>query len=177
MELIRLRGLADAVGFDHIGPVNMDALVLSEAVREMCASGRCTMYGHSWSCPPAIGSIDEMQQKVVQYHEGLLLQTTAQMEDDFDLDAMREAEKLHKRRFETIARQAKMLDPACFPMAAGTCMRCRKCTYPDRPCRFPGKVFPSMEACGLLVGEVCVQSGLKYNYGPKTMTYTSCILI
>ena len=169
--------LASGIGFDQYGPVNMASLVPSEEVRKMCASGRCTMYGHSWSCPPAIGCIEEMRGKIARYHEGLLLQTTAQMEDDFDLEAMRKAEKLHKHRFETITRQAKLLDPDCFPMAAGTCSRCRKCTYPDRPCRFPDRVYPSMEACGLLVGEVCVQSGLKYNYGPKTMTYTSCILI
>ena len=34
-----------------------------------------------------------------------------------------------------------------------------------------------MEAYGLLVSDVCLKSGVKYYYGPKTMTYTSCILI
>jgi len=34
----------------------------------------------------------------------------------------------------------------------------------------------AMEAYGLLVSDVCVRSGLAYNYGPGTMTYTSCIL-
>ena len=34
----------------------------------------------------------------------------------------------------------------------------------------------SMEAYGLLVGDVCLRSGLPYNHGPRTMTYTSCLL-
>ena len=177
MQIEQLQELAEQIRFDHIGRVNMDALVPSEEVRAMCASGRCTMYGHSWGCPPAIAGIDRMQERMRQYTDGLLLQTTASMEDDFDMDTIRQASEVHKKRFETIARQARMLDPDCWPMSAGACTRCRKCTWPDRPCRYPGKVFPSMEACGLLVGDVCVKSGLKYNYGPGTMTYTSCILI
>ena len=64
----------------------------------------------------------------------------------------------------------------CLPLTAGSCTLCRKCTYPERPCRFPKKRFSSMEAYGLLVSDVCLKSGLKYYYGPKTITYTSCIL-
>lgn len=177
MELSELEKLAEQIGFSHIGPVNMDALQPSPEVRKMCASGRCQMYGHSWSCPPGCGTVEEMAAKLRQYEEGLLVQTTGQMEDDFDLDTIRSAEQLHRSRFETLARQARLLEPDCMPMSAGTCTRCKKCTYPDRPCRFPSRVFPSMEACGLLVGDVCTRSGLAYNYGPKTITYTACVLI
>ena len=27
-----------------------------------------------------------------------------------------------------------------------------------------------------LVSDICTRSGLAYNYGPRTMTYTSCVL-
>ena len=33
-----------------------------------------------------------------------------------------------------------------------------------------------MEAYGLFVSDMCMRSGLAYNYGPRTMTYTSCVL-
>jgi hypothetical protein len=33
-----------------------------------------------------------------------------------------------------------------------------------------------MEACGLWVSELCRRSGLDYNYGTNTITYTACIL-
>lgn len=177
MELRQLESLAEQIGFSHYGPVNMHALVPSAEVRKMCASGRCQMYGKSWSCPPACKMTDSAAFFQENYQSGILLQMTGRMEDDFDLDTIRQTEQIHKAKFETIARQARILDPGCLPMSAGTCTRCKKCTYPDRPCRFPGRVFPSMEARGLLVGEVCKASGLEYNYGPQTITYTSCILI
>lgn len=177
MDLQKLEALAKQIGFSHCGSVNMDALVPNPEVRKMCAAGRCMMYGKTWSCPPAFGPVEDSYRLLGQYSEGLLLQTTGQMADDFDLDTIRETEIIHKKKFETIARQAKILEPDCLPMSAGACTRCKKCTYPDRPCRFPDKVFPSMEARGLLVGEVCRASGMEYNYGPQTITYTACILI
>ena len=43
-------------------------------------------------------------------------------------------------------------------------------------CRYPAKRLSSMEAFGLFVSNVCSRSGLGYNYGARTMTYTSCLL-
>ena len=66
--------------------------------------------------------------------------------------------------------------PGCLPLTAGSCTLCARCTYPDRPCRYPTKRLSSMEAYGLFVSDICTRSGLAYNYGPRTMTYTSCVL-
>ena len=65
---------------------------------------------------------------------------------------------------------------ALTPLKAGCCTICAKCTYPDKPCRYPSKRLSSMEAFGLFVSDICARSGLGYNYGPRTMTYTSCLL-
>ena len=66
--------------------------------------------------------------------------------------------------------------PGCLPLTAGSCTLCARCTYPDRPCRYPTKRLSSMEAYGLFVSDICTRSGLAYNYGLRTMTYTSCVL-
>lgn len=176
MQISQLTHLAEQIGFSHMGPLNLDALELSPQIRAMCAADRCSRYGRSWSCPPACGTLDVLRRRLQPYRSGLLVQTTGHMADEFDLDAIQNTEQLHKARFETLARQARLLFPDCLPMAAGTCTRCRTCTYPDRPCRFPGRVYPSMEAYGLWVSEVCRRSGLAYYYGEKTITYTACIL-
>ena len=104
------------------------------------------------------------------------VQTTGTLADDFDYEGMEAIQRRHKRAFADFARQARLLLPDCLPLSAGACTVCRRCTCPDRPCRFPDKRMSSMEAYGLLVGDVCLRSGLSYNYGPRTMTYTSCLL-
>ena len=173
MDLVKLAG---EIGFSHAAPLNVKALRALPEVREMCASDRCRRYGKSWSCPPACGSLEECQTRMLGYTGGVLVQTTANLEDEFDFESMTRAQEEHKKRFFTLARQTRLLVPHCLPLTAGSCSICRSCTFPDRPCRFPAKMLSSMEAYGLLVSEVCAASGLPYYYGPGTLTYSACIL-
>lgn len=168
--------LALELGFDHAAPLDAGRLRALPEVRDMCASGRCRRYGKSWSCPPACGSIEACQARMRAYTGGILVQTTARLADDFDMEAMDRAQDAHKKRFFALARQARLLYPDVLPLTAGSCTICRACTCPDRPCRFPGKMLSSMEAYGLLVSEVCKDAGLAYYYGPGTLTYSACIL-
>jgi predicted metal-binding protein len=62
-------------------------------------------------------------------------------------------------------------------MGMGACTRCGQCTYPDQPCRFPELAYPSMEAYGLVVSEVCKRNGAPYYNGPDTVTFSSCMLV
>ena len=173
-ELLQL-ALED--GFTSAGGLDMQSLVFREEVREMCAADKCRSYGRSWSCPPAVGSLESISERVSGYNRGILVQTTGSMKHDFDYHAIRDTERQHITNFETLVRHVRMLFPGCLPMGAGACTICKKCTYPDRPCRHPKRMVPSMEAYGLVINDVCRTSGLQYNYGPQTMTFTSCILI
>ena len=172
----RILALAELAGFTLAAPVEMSALVPLPQVREMCAAGRCQVYGRSWSCPPACGTLEQCAARMSKYHRGVLVQTTGEMEDDFDLEAIARIQGRHKKAFLDLTRQVRLIRAKCLPLTAGCCTLCRKCTYPDKPCRFPQKRLSSMEAYGLLVSDVCLKSGVPYNHGPRTMTYTSCIL-
>ena len=174
--MAELLTLALELGFDHGAALDAKSLRALPEVREMCASGRCRRYGRSWSCPPACGTIEQCAERMHAYTGGVLVQTTAQLADDFDIEGMNRAQEAHKKRFFDLARQARLLYPDVLPLTAGSCTLCRACTYPDKPCRFPKKMLSSMEAYGLLVSEVCKGAGLAYYYGPGTMTYSACIL-
>ena len=166
-----LTRLAKEAGFTYAAPLAMDSLVFRPEVREMCESGRCRSYGKSWSCPPAVGSLEVIAKRAAGFENGIIVQTSG------SIDELAELMKDHKRHFDTLVRQIKSFCPDCLPMGAGACTRCRVCTYPDRPCRHPDRMYPSMEAYGLLVNDVATKSGLRYNYDGNTMTYTSCVLI
>lgn len=172
-----LLALADSCGFEHFGMLNVPALEFNPAVREMCSAGRCGMYGKCWTCPPGCGTLEEISAKVSAYHRGVLLQTTAELEDDFDVEAMMEAEKLQKARFLELVSRLRETYPSCLPMSSGACTVCPSCTYPDQPCRFPHLAIPSMESCGLVVSKTCEDSGMRYYYGPRTITYSACVLV
>ena len=173
-ELLKL---AEECGFEHFGMLNVPALDFNPAVRDMCAADRCHMYGRCWTCPPGCGTLEEISAKAAAYQRGLLLQSTGEMEDDFDVEVMMGTAQTQKERFSKLCAAIRTQYPNCLPMSSGACTVCQQCTYPDAPCRFPDRAIPSMEAYGLVVSKTCEDSGMKYYYGPLTITYSSCILI
>lgn len=172
----RIYELAEACEFSHFGPLNVAAMQLHPEVRDMCASGKCMMYGKNWCCPPHCGTLEELEQKVRQFSDGIIVQSTGELEDDFDAEVMMETEQIHKQRFSKLVEEIWKTEKNILPLSAGTCTRCKTCTCPDEPCRFPDTTYSSMEATGLNVSEVCTQSNIPYYYGKLTITYTSCIL-
>ncbi len=127
-------------------------------------------------CPPACGSLAENAEKLRAYRWGIIVQTTAQLEDDFDIETMQEAARLQHHvplKLSSIIQSYLYLH---FPSSGGGFF-CEACTYPGAPCRFPDKAMPSMEAFGLLVSDVCADNGIPYYYGPGTLTYTGCYLL
>ena len=99
------------------------------------------------------------------------------MEDEFDGEAIEEAQTMQRERFLDYCSRLREKGEVFLPMGSGGCgMQCAKCTYPDQPCRFPDKAFTSMEAYGLLVTDVCKSADTPYYYGRNTVTFTSCVL-
>ena len=172
-----LLNLANEIGFSRAAVVDIRSLRAREEVRQLCAADRCGCYGRNWSCPPYTGEISALQKQLDRCVSGILVQTTGELEDEFDMEGMGRIMQQHSRNFSALTRQARLLYPRVLPLSAGPCTVCRRCTCPDRPCRFPNKRLHSMEAYGLMVSDICRAAGLPYCSGSNTMTYISCILI
>lgn len=167
----------EELGFSIISPLDPATLEPLQSVREMCNSGRCRMVNQQWTCPPACGTLDELDSRLKSYTRGYLLQHIGQLDDDFDFETMQETEAEHQDQFLRFFAHLQAQSPDLFPMTAGACRLCASCTYPEVPCRFPDLAFPSMEAAGLFVSQVCERNGVKYYYGPRTIAFTSCLLL
>lgn len=164
-------------GFTGVAELSRDMLQVMPEIRDMCAADRCHSYGKSWVCPPACGDLEDISQKISRYEKGILVQTTGSMEDEFDFESIQDLEKKHNGHFQSLLPKLREEFPDMLPMSAGKCSICRSCAYPDTPCRFPDKAYPSMEAYGLFVSNVCERAHIPYYHGPLTMTFTSCFLL
>jgi len=166
-----------AFGFSHAATMDPSSLRVRDEVREMCSADRCNMYNRCWSCPPACAPLAENQAILATYRTGLIVQTTGQLEDPYDWDAMvalGDAQAHRLRRFR------RVLQPdyrRLLTLGNGACTICAECTYPQAPCRLPDQLILSMEAFGLVVSDVCRANQLGYYYGPGTLTYTGCYLL
>ena len=163
------------LGFSAAGALNIATLEAREDVREMCAEDRCHAYGHNWTCPPECGTLAECAEKMRRYSRGILVQTVGHMQKDIDSRVYRETERRHMENFRAFAAMMKEAYPDALCLGAGGCRICKKCAYPE-PCRFPNKAYSSMESYGLFVTQVCRDNGLEYYHGPRTITYTACVL-
>lgn len=167
--------LAKEMGFHSAVPLQVPNLLAREDVRAMCAADKCGGYNKNWTCPPAIGTVEECQQKMLQYKNGILLQTVGYMTKTIDAKCYRETERRHIQNFHAFAEAIRKQYPNALCLGAGGCRICKQCAYPD-PCRFPDKAVSSMEGYGLFVTQVCRDAGIAYHHGDKTITYTACVL-
>ena len=169
--------LAEEIGFGGKGIFRTKELKFLKEVRDMCKANRCGNYGRLWTCPPACGTLSESRKKAKAYKWGIVLQTTAQMEDEFDAEAIESAQSTQREHFLNYCDRLREMGEDFLPMGSGGCgMLCKSCTYPDAPCRHPSKAVTSMEAYGLMVTDVCKIANTPYYYGRNSVTFTGCVL-
>jgi len=140
---------------------------------DKCRMNYCGRYNRSWSCPPSIGDVKILEEKVLSYPQAILFQTVSQLDDDYDVEGMDKA----RRDMMKIALKLNIMlneKKADFMiLSAGSCQICDECTYPKSPCRHPELLQIPMEALGIDVGDLSKKSNLKYYNGSKTVTYFS----
>lgn len=171
-----LMQLAREYGFTNTAILDVSTLKALPDVRDMCAVNTCGAYGTKWSCPPGCGELSECEAKMKKYSKGIIVQYIGDIEDTMDWEGIMEAQQKYNEIFLSFMDKFYELYPDGLPLGAGGCTRCKKCTYPDAPCRFPDKMFSSMEAYGLFVSDVCRKNNIPYNYGGEKMCYTGCYL-
>ena len=175
-DTANLIALARDCGFDAAAPLDVATLHFFPEVRAMCAADRCHSYNKTWSCPPATGTLEELRARCATFRRGLLAQTIGERENEFDFEAIQTVQRRHDENFKRLTKMLKDCLPTLWPMGIAACHRCTPCTWPDAPCRFPEEVYSPMEACGLLVSEVCKENGMPYYYGRDSISFTSCWL-
>lgn len=172
-----LSRLAEQAGFTVCAPLDAAKIELKSEIRDMCVANTCGQYGKNWSCPPGCGTLEDCERNLDGFTHGILVQTVGDVEDTYDFEAMMEAEQIHRERFRKMYAALREVKAPVLALGAGCCGKCKVCTYPDQPCRFPEEMTSSMEAYGMLVTQICKDNGLAYYYGPDKIAYTSCFLL
>lgn len=144
-------------------------LVFSERVRHICENA-CERFDKSWSCPPAVGTLDECRARILSYRRGLLI--AAAFEDD-DIEAARSE---HGRLTREILGIVRERDQSARALSAEACALCADCTWPDAPCRCPERMLPCVESHGILVTDLAERFGMPFMPDPGTVNLFSMVL-
>lgn len=168
--------IIEAIGNDiwQKAVVSTDMLTFDKEIREACERNYCGCYGKSWTCPPGVGEIDELREKLMKYSSAFIFTTKHSLEDSFDFEGMQTAHKVHDEVTDRLRDICS--EYGALLLGAGSCRICGKCTYPDSPCRFPDKALTSLEACGVNVMALSKAAGINYINGANTVTYFTAVL-
>lgn len=169
LDIARVNGAWEAAVLPT-GPLR----VYSE-VRDICKGNACGGYGKTWACPPAMGTIEECLDRCRSYDHMLLFTGKYELEDSFDYEGMIEGKKTFQAMVEAVATDVRVIDKNTLILSGGGCGRCKTCTYPEAPCRFPETLFPALEGAGFNVSELAKKAGIRYINGADTVTYFAAV--
>ncbi|MBQ9951756.1 MAG: DUF2284 domain-containing protein [Clostridia bacterium] len=151
-------------------------IVLSAEFRAACEMNSCGVFGRCWMCPPDVGPIDELMDRVRSFPRGIWYQTVGEIEDSFDFEGMTEVSNSHAKLSQRILKNTPK-DIRSLHLTSGGCRVCAKCAKIDNePCRFPDRALPSVESYGVDVYNTTKGTNLKYINGANTVTYFGLLL-
>lgn len=166
------------LGANNVSLVDIKNISFSESFRTLCEMNSCGMYNKSWMCPPSIGNINDLIDEAKTYDYAVVYNTIHKIKDSFDVEGMYGAGDRHNTLTNKINNclQSEKID--YLHLSAGGCHICKKCSKVDgKPCIYPERAIAPVEAYGIDVSNLAIQSGLKYINGQNTVTYFGAILI
>ena len=164
------------IGIHEYGVIPTVGIPFEPGIRKICEDNGCRLYGTTWACPPAVGTIEECQERCLQYKTAMVFNAVYHLEDSFDYEGMLQGHSAFKDLCDRLYERVKPQLHQFLLLSNEGCKRCKRCTYPSAPCRQPQRLFPSLEGFGIQVSKLAASAGIKYMHGENTVTYFGMLL-
>ena len=150
-------------------------LEFTDRVRWVCEH-ECPMYGTTWACPPAVGTVEECRKKCMSYPECLMIASVTEVSDISNIDETLATRPAHEKLTNRVRDEMRELGVRPFILSTEACTICSRCAYLDGlPCRMPGAMHPCVESQGINVIPLLEKFGLEFQYGEKVVTWVSLL--
>ena len=172
----RLKETALKTGFSEAGVIDTAGLRFYPEIRAICEKNTCRSYNTCWASPPATGTLEECRQRCEQYDFMLLLNCRYDMKNSFDIQTMLESMTRFKKLMEQFDQNIREFLDSYQILSNEGCGRCKSCTWPDAPCRFPDRLYHSIEGYGFQISKLAKAAGIRYHNSQNTITYFGALL-
>ena len=150
-------------------------LEFSQRIRYICQA-ECPMYNKTWACPPAVGSVEECQQKCTGYNACLAIGTIVEVRDTADIYETLDTRHDHEKITNQVRDLMQELGVQPYILSTEACAICDRCAWLDGlPCRMPGKMHPCVESHGINIIPTLEKNGLDFLYSTNTVTWYSLL--
>ena len=153
--------------------VDPHEIEFSERIRYVCEH-ECPMYGKSWACPPAVGSVEVCKARVRAYSGALVFTSLSETADITDIQATLATRGPHEALTRQVRDILRQYSPDVLTLSTESCAVCEHCAYPDAPCRHPERMFPCVESYGIVATALAEQNGIEF-YNGNLVTWFSVL--
>ena len=153
--------------------VDPHEIEFSERIRYVCEH-ECPMYGKSWACPPAVGSVEACKARVRAYTGALVFTSLSETADITDIQATLATRGPHEALTRQVRDILRQYSPDVLTLSTESCAVCEHCAYPDAPCRHPERMFPCVESYGIVATALAEQNGIEF-YNGNLVTWFSVL--
>lgn len=153
-----------------------EQLEFNQKVRVICKK-ECPRYGKSWSCPPAVGTVEHCKDVCSKYSHALLFSSIAEVPDYSDMDTLLKTKKEHEEITSRIEFFAKDQGWKTYTLSTDSCNICQKCSYPQKSCKHPDFMHPCIESHGILLTKSIEENQMDYYLGEQMVLWFSLIFL
>lgn len=153
--------------------IKSEELVFTGRVRHVCET-ECPMYGKTWACPPAVGTVDVCKERCLSYPELLMISTVTEVQDSANIEETLATRDAHEVLTHQVAEMVRAQGCDVMALSTEACAICAHCAYPDAPCRHPDRMYPCVESHGILVTDIAEKHGMDFFNG-NIVTWFSLI--
>jgi len=158
--------------YTYIDPKGLE---FSDRIRYICQA-ECPMYGKTWACPPAVGSVADCQSKCLGYEQCLLVGTITETADIADINGTLATRADHEEITNQVREFMREQGVEPYILSTEACAICERCAYLDgQPCRKPERMHPCLESHGINVIPTLEENGLEFQYGDNIVTWYSLL--
>ncbi len=159
--------------YEFIDPA---ALEFSHRIRYICQND-CQMYGKSWACPPAVGTVEDCRARCLAHKSCLLIGTITEVNDIANIQETLATRGDHEDITNQVADLMRAQGVQPYILSTEACALCQRCAYLDgQPCRFPERMHPCIESQGINLIPALESLGLPFQYGENVVTWCSLLL-
>ena len=150
-----------------------NTIEFSQRIRYICQT-ECPMYGQTWACPPAVGAVEDCQEKCRSFQNCLVIGTIVEVTDSADIEQSLATRHDHEMITNQVRDLMREQGTEPYILSTEACAICSRCAYLDGlPCRMPGKMHPCVESHGINIIPTLEAQGLDFIYGSNIVTWYS----
>lgn len=156
--------------------ISPSELTFKEEVRQICKQ-ECPMYGKSWSCPPAVGSVETCKKRCMSYDGAFFFTTIAEVTDISNFAETLQTRFEHEEITRTLGKAFLEEGLDVQLLSSESCAVCDSCAYCEgENCRHPEYMIPCIESQGILVTELAEKYDIPFMDNMTTVQWFGLIL-